>query len=141
MEKTVEIEKTVTEEEQLTLCDGCKREVDENGHRDVQCDFCSVCGSEYVEDDEPPEDVLTADQWTDARGSDDFSPESNLSAVRFSVGLSVAITTLSLIVGFAISGANGFLIAMPLVLVIGLFAMGCLRDFKSQYVELVKDDS
>lgn len=70
---TVEIERTVTEEEQLHLCNECQREVDGNGREfiprkqssDASLHFCSECLDEMTDGDIVPEYVELAEDWLD----------------------------------------------------------------------------
>lgn len=94
VETTVEVERTVTEEETLTLCEECQREVDENGDAFVplqevvdsldnqgisaradveekllkdwlQLHFCSECLREMTDGSVRPSYIERAEEWLD----------------------------------------------------------------------------
>ena len=71
---TVEVEKTVTEEEELDICDDCGREVDEAGgefnppnalDRGTHLHFCSDCLDRFSDEDINPEGVQRVKDWLD----------------------------------------------------------------------------
>jgi len=74
MQETIEVEKTVTEEETLQICDDCGRELDEGGKTfkesntfsdGMKLHFCSRCLGEY--DNYVPEQVELVEEWLDER--------------------------------------------------------------------------
>lgn len=67
---TVEVERTVTEEEQLHLCDDCQREVDPDGTEyrprkagGPSLHFCSECLDGFSEDYEDGETMALREWW------------------------------------------------------------------------------
>lgn len=72
---TVQVEKTITEEETFNICNYCNREVDANGKEfaddDIALHFCSECLSQMSGQDFEQPYVLKTEEWltqTDEKG-------------------------------------------------------------------------
>lgn len=132
---TVEVERTVTDEEEVTICDDCQREVDDRGVEEMPCDFCSRCKRAYTDD--PPDDVITAEEWLTKHIADDpYTPKRNFSNITLWAGVALSLSVLALI-GTAIAyGSAAVGIAAIITTCAAINAWLYIRDFRQQYVEL-----
>jgi len=91
---TVEVEQTITKEEEITLCDECQREVDENGETFLppdmsspQLHFCSECLEQMTDGEVQPEYVKRAEDWLNTSSVlNDMTIEDELYSVKQATG-------------------------------------------------------
>lgn len=132
---TVEVERTVTESEELHLCDECHREIDENGMEyhppnyvtqgGPTLHFCSECLNNMTDGEVQPAHVERAEDWLDTKvGVDGDTIRQNVRAIRILIRVSMIASASVLGAMILSSSISAFILTLAALLAAGFASVG-----------------